>query len=82
MILDAPGFSSLEFQNMTKSQVRDSFIEFKNFPCLYRDCMHTNESECMVKHAVHEGEILKSRYENYLKLIETAWNENESYKRK
>ena len=69
MLLDTPGFSSLEFQNMTKSEVRDSFIEFKNYPCLYRDCMHTNESECMVKQAVNNGDILESRYENYLKLM-------------
>ncbi|MBQ6817915.1 MAG: ribosome small subunit-dependent GTPase A, partial [Bacilli bacterium] len=34
MILDTPGFSALEFDNMTKKEVRDSFIEFKNYPCL------------------------------------------------
>lgn len=82
MLLDTPGFSSLEFQNMTKSEVRDSFIEFKNYPCLYRDCMHTNESECMVKQAVNNGNILESRYENYLKLMETAWTNWDKYKRK
>jgi len=82
MLLDTPGFSALEFQNMTKIEVRDAFIEFRNFPCLYRDCMHTNESDCMVKQAVHDGNILKSRYENYLKLMETALSESEKYKRK
>ena len=82
MLLDTPGFSSLEFQNMTKSEVRDAFIEFKNYPCLYRDCMHTNESECMIKKAVNDGKILPSRYENYLKLIETAWSNWDKYKRK
>lgn len=82
MLLDTPGFSSLEFQNMTKSEVRDSFIEFKKYPCLYRDCMHTNESECMVKQAVNNGNILESRYENYLKLMETAWTNWDKYKRK
>ena len=82
MLLDTPGFSSLEFQNMTKVEVRDAFVEFASFPCLYRDCMHTNESECMIKKMVSEGKILKSRYENYLKLMETALNENEKYKRK
>ena len=55
---------------MTKIEVRDAFVEFRNFPCLYRDCMHTNESECMVKQAVDNNKILKSRYENYLKFIE------------
>lgn len=82
MLLDTPGFSALEFQNMTKIEVRDAFVEFRNFPCLYRDCMHTNESDCMVKQAVDNNKILKSRYENYLKLMETALSESEKYKRK
>jgi len=82
MILDTPGFSSLEFANMTKKEVRDAFIEFQNFPCLYRDCMHTNENECSIKKAVCDGEILISRYENYLKLMESALLERDKYKRK
>jgi len=82
LILDTPGFSALEFDNMTKQEVRDSFIEFKNFPCLYRDCLHTNEEECVVKKAVLEGKILKSRYDNYLKMIENALLERDKYKRK
>lgn len=82
LILDTPGFSALEFNNMMKEEVRDSFIEFKDFPCLYRDCMHTNESECMVKKAVLEGKILKSRYDNYLKLMENALLNRDKYKRK
>ena len=82
MLLDTPGFSALEFQNMTKIEVRDAFVEFSKFPCLYRDCMHTNESDCMVKQAVDDKKILKSRYENYLKLMETALSESEKYKRK
>lgn len=82
LILDTPGFSALEFDNMTKKEVRDAFIEFSNFPCLYRDCLHTNEEECMVKKAVLEGHILKSRYDNYLKLMESALLERDKYKRK
>lgn len=82
LILDTPGFSALEFDNMTKKEVRDSFIEFKNFPCLFRDCLHTNESECVVKKAVSDGLILKSRYDNYLKLMENALLERDIYKRK
>jgi len=82
MLLDTPGFSALEFQNMTKVEVRDAFIEFVNYLCPYRDCMHTNESECMVKKAVFDGKILLSRYENYLKLMETALKEQDKYKRK
>ena len=82
LILDTPGFSALEFGNMTKKEVRDSFVEFRNYPCLFSDCLHTNENECMVKKAVLEGKILKSRYDNYLKLMESALLERDKYKRK
>lgn len=82
MILDTPGFSALEFDNMTKIEVRDSFIEFKNYPCLYKDCLHLNESECMIKKNVLNGNILKSRYDNYLSLSSNALLERDKYKRK
>ena len=69
-IIDTPGFSSLELP-MTKEDIRDNFIEFDKYKdkCKYRDCMHLNETECMIKELVKSGEILKSRYENYTKFI-------------
>lgn len=69
-VLDTPGFSALDFEDSTKEEIRDAFIEFKNYPCIYKDCMHTNESECKVKLAVNNNNILETRYENYLKFIE------------
>jgi len=69
-VLDTPGFSALSFLNYKQEDVRDSFIEFKKFPCVYKDCMHEKESECMVKKAVENGMILKTRYQNYLNFIE------------
>ena len=71
-VLDTPGFSALEFYNMMQSEIRDAFIEFREFPCPYRDCMHIKESECNVKKAVNEGKIAHFRYQNYLDLVETG----------
>ena len=68
-VLDTPGFSSLEFNNIDKSEIRDSFIEFRNCSCKFKDCMHINEKVCGVKEAVLNGEILESRYNNYKKFI-------------
>ena len=68
-VLDTPGFSALSFLDYTKEDVRNAFIEFQNYPCIYKDCMHDKEAECNVKKAVNSGLILKSRYENYLSLI-------------
>ena len=69
-VLDTPGFSSLEFGDCSLSEIKNAFIDFKNYPCPFKDCSHTNESECAVKKAVSDGYILSSRYENYIKFIE------------
>lgn len=69
-VLDTPGFSSLSFDDLDKEDIRDTFIEFKNYPCLYKDCMHINEYECEVKKNVNNGNIMESRYINYQKFIQ------------
>ena len=71
-VLDTPGFSAVEFSKYSIEDIKNSFIEFKNFSCLYKDCSHTNESvnECSVKKAVLERNILEERYNDYLKFIE------------
>ncbi|MBR6690573.1 MAG: ribosome small subunit-dependent GTPase A [Bacilli bacterium] len=72
LIADTPGFSSIDFRGMKKSDIRDNFIEFNEYRdiCEYKDCMHINELKCMVKDKVNDNTILKSRYENYLKFVE------------
>ena len=72
MILDTPGFSALEFPNMMQNEIRDAFIEFANYPCPYRDCMHIKENDCNVKQAVINGDIPEFRYQNYLDLVKTG----------
>ena len=68
-VMDTPGFSSLELNEYSKEEIRDAFIEFQKYPCLYKDCMHTKETECVVKKEVSENHILESRYLNYLSFI-------------
>ena len=69
-IADTPGFSALDFKDMNKEQLRDTFIEFKEYDCRFRDCMHNKEIDCGVKEAVNEKMILQSRYRNYLQYLE------------
>lgn len=68
-VMDTPGFSSLELRNYKKDEIRSSFLEFSLYPCVYKDCTHTNEVECNVKKHVISHDILESRYENYLSFI-------------
>lgn len=68
-VVDTPGFSMIEFNGMTKEDIRDCFIEFKKYPCPYKDCMHLTEKECRIKKEVENKNILESRYEDYKKFI-------------
>ncbi len=69
-IADTPGFSALDLKDMNKEQLRDTFIEFRNYECKFRDCMHHKESNCGVKNALENKMILQSRYNNYLLFLE------------
>ena len=73
LIADTPGFSKISFidMKMSKNDIRDNFIEFNKYRefCKYKDCLHNKEDDCMIKTKVNEGEILNTRYENYIKFI-------------
>lgn len=70
MLVDTPGFSSINF-NMNEIEIKDNFIDFDKYrgECEFRDCTHIKESNCAIKSHVESGDILKSRYENYLKFV-------------
>ena len=71
LIADTPGFSALSFTDMNKYDIRDNFEEFNEYKdkCKYADCMHHKEDICEVKKQVELGNIMKSRYDNYIKFI-------------
>lgn len=69
-VLDTPGFSALDINNIDKEEIKRNFIEFENYECPFKDCNHINEAECNIKKAVNNSEILKSRYDNYIKFME------------
>lgn len=71
LIADTPGFSSINLNDIKNEDIRDTFIEFNlhRSLCEYADCMHLKEENCYIKELVEKGEILKSRYEDYLNFI-------------
>lgn len=81
LVADTPGFSSLDFNGMTKEDIRDNFIEFNKYRdnCLYSDCMHIKEDNCCIKEKVSDGTIIPSRYDNYIKFISDKSKENNRY---
>lgn len=69
-VADTPGFSALDLKDMEKEDLKNTFIEFAEYECKFRDCMHKKEKECGVKDALNDKMILQSRYNNYLLFLE------------
>ena len=68
-VLDTPGFSSVDLNELDKNDIKNGFIEFSNYTCPYQDCMHLKEKECKVIEAVNNKKILSERYEDYQKFM-------------
>ena len=67
---DTPGFSKLDLLGIDEESLKDLFIEFKECHCRFKDCNHKeNILGCGVKEKALNGEILKSRYDSYLKML-------------
>lgn len=75
-IMDTPGFSSLYVNDFEKEDLQYYFKEFNEYlnNCRFIGCAHINEPDCMVKKAVEEGKIDKTRYDNYLLLYDEIKN--------
>lgn len=71
-VLDTPGFSSIEAEDITAEQLESCFPEFRKETgkCRFRGCAHINEPDCAIKSAVAAGSIAKSRYNTYIELYE------------
>ena len=68
-VVDTPGFSAIDLSIYNDEQIKNAFIEFNKYNCPYKGCMHIKEKECEIKKHLNQ-EILKSRYDNYIKFIE------------
>lgn len=70
-IIDSPGFSSYEIDDMEPADLSSYYPEFIDFidKCRFNRCIHVNEPNCAVKDAVSNGIIDKGRYERYVTLV-------------
>ncbi len=71
-VMDTPGFSSLYINDTDKEELKDFFVEFREYEgdCRFIGCVHINEPDCAVKQALKEGKISSIRYSNYKELYE------------
>ncbi|ETY74542.1 ribosome small subunit-dependent GTPase A [Lactiplantibacillus fabifermentans] len=84
LVADTPGFSSYEVFDIPATDLTHYFPEFVRLSvdCKYRGCVHINEPHCAVKEALAAGEVLASRYDNYLQFYETIKNKKVIYNKK
>ena len=77
LIADTPGFSKIDFHDMTDIDIRDNMKEmFDNLEyCKYADCMHMKEDGCHITELLKKGVILPSRYNNYKSFLRKWLND-------
>ncbi len=77
-LADTAGFSKLDeyLLDLEYDEIKSYYPEFVKLAhlCKYSSCLHQNDKNCAIIKAVKNGEIEKTRYENYLKLLEIVKN--------
>ncbi|MCH4890264.1 ribosome small subunit-dependent GTPase A [Acidaminobacter sp. JC074] len=80
MVVDTPGFTSMDISEIEIEELADCFIEFKDhLNCKFNNCKHLNEPKCGIKEAVDAGDISQSRYDSYVYFM-NALEEHRRYK--
>lgn len=76
LVVDTPGFSSLEIDFIKKEDLQQYFPEFDDFigTCRFTGCIHHKEPGCSIKEAVESGQINLERYNFYIKTLEELAN--------
>ena len=80
-VVDTPGFSAAELENIDKAQLAHYFPEFRPYieKCYYNTCTHSHEPDCAIKEAVAAGAICQARYEAYLNILQTINERKKAY---
>ena len=74
-IIDTPGIKGFGLFDVSNFELKDFFKEFISVEqCKFNNCLHYNEPGCNVKILVENGSISRSRYDNYIQLLEEIQN--------
>lgn len=81
LIADTPGFSTIEFSDIDKYNIKYCFKEFNDYQnnCKFRECMHITEPKCSVRAALESGQIKQTRYDSYIAIFNEIKNRKERY---
>ena len=83
LVADTPGFSSIDFLEISAEELPKEFPEFRAAApeCRFRECRHVKEPGCEVKHRLEEGKIAQTRYDNYLQFLQEIEKRRPVYKK-
>ena len=83
-VIDTPGIKEFGLWNIDYRELKDYFPEIHALSgnCKYSNCLHISEPSCAVIEAVDNGDIPLFRYENYLKIYETLFENKDIYFKK
>ena len=75
-IIDSPGIKGFGLIDIDKNEIGGYFNEIAKLSqnCKFNNCLHENEPNCAIKIPVDNNEISRSRYNNYLSLLNSDNN--------
>ena len=70
-LIDSPGLQEFGLGHLDRQEIEHAFREFRPFlgQCRFRDCRHDREPDCVLRAAVDAGNIEKSRFAVYHRLM-------------
>ena len=72
-LVDTPGIREFGLWDVSRADLGHWFREIaaRFNDCRFNDCLHDKEPGCAVKAAVEGGEIVRWRYDSYLRMLQT-----------
>ena len=70
-LIDSPGLQEFGLGHLDRQEIEYAFREFRPYlgQCRFRDCRHDREPDCVLRAAVDAGNIEKSRFAVYHRLM-------------
>lgn len=71
-VVDSPGIRGFGLFDIPESELAILMPDLRPHAtdCRYPDCTHSHEPDCGVRAAVERGDVLRERYESYLRMLE------------
>ena len=76
-IIDSPGVRDVPIEGLSKEEIVHGFYEIYESSklCKFSNCNHKGDEGCNVIPMINNGEISKSRYNNFIKFLEQVSDE-------